>query len=92
METSDTYGYYLQLKKILPCVLYFIHITTVYDTSGANVKKLLTSVNYEFLRLASICPWQALRALSNKHSSLVRKLVNYGQKSFITLGPGVVSK
>jgi hypothetical protein len=28
---------------------------------------------------------QALRALSNKHSSLMRKLVNYGQKSFKTL-------
>jgi len=25
---------------------------------------------------------------SNKHSSLVRKYVNYGQKRFITLAPG----
>jgi hypothetical protein len=25
----------------------------------------------------------------DKHSSLLRKFVNYGQKGFITLGPGV---
>jgi len=25
---------------------------------------------------------------NDKHSSLLRKSVNYGQKSFITLGPG----
>ncbi len=29
------------------------------------------------------------RNVSDKHSSLLRKFVKYGQKSFITLGPGV---
>ena len=33
--------------------------------------------------------WQAFVVYSNKHSSLVRKYVNYGQKSVITLAPGV---
>jgi hypothetical protein len=31
---------------------------------------------------------QTFLALYNKHSSSVRKSVNYGQKSFKTLGPG----
>jgi hypothetical protein len=35
----------------------------------------------------SVCPWQAFPAYSNKLSSLIQKFVNYGQKSFITLGP-----
>ncbi len=38
-----------------------------------------------FVISLSICPWQAFPAYSNKHSSLVQKLLNYGQKSLITL-------
>ncbi len=45
---------------------------------GANVIKLVVS--------QSICPWQAFQALSNKHSSLLRKLVNFGQ-IFYNIGP-----
>jgi hypothetical protein len=37
----------------------------------------------------SVCPLQAFPAYSNKYSILVQKFVNYGQKSFITLAPGV---
>jgi hypothetical protein len=36
----------------------------------------------------SVCHWQTFPALSNKHSGLVRKYKNHGQKSFITLAPG----
>ncbi len=34
-----------------------------------------------------LCPWQAFLAYSNKHSSLVRKVVIY-EKGFIALIPG----
>ncbi len=37
-----------------------------------------------FVISESVYPWQAFQAWSNKHSSLVQKLVNYGQKSFLT--------
>ena len=35
----------------------------------------------------SVCRWQAFQACSDKHSSLLRKIVNYGQKKFVTLVP-----
>ncbi len=33
-------------------------------------------------------PRQAFQVYSNEHSSLVRKLVNYGRKKFYNIGPG----
>jgi hypothetical protein len=36
-----------------------------------------------------VSPLQAFPAYSNKYSSLAQKFVNYGQKSSITLAPGV---
>jgi hypothetical protein len=55
---------------------------------GANVIKLFVSVIYEFFVISwSVCPWQAFQAWSNKHSSLVQKLVNYGHKKFYNIGP-----
>jgi hypothetical protein len=33
-------------------------------------------------KLKSVCPWQAFPAYSNKHSGLLRKFVNYGQKMY----------
>ncbi len=36
----------------------------------------------------SVSSLQAFPAKPNKHSSLVQKLINSGQKSFITLAPG----
>jgi len=35
----------------------------------------------------SVCTWQAFPAYSNRHSSLVQKLVNYGQKKFYNIDP-----
>jgi len=32
------------------------------------------------------------RLARDKHSSLERKLINYGQKSFITFGPGHLTR
>ncbi len=55
----------------------------------ANVIKLFTAVIYEFSKEASVCPWKGFPYYSNKHSSFVRKFINYRQKSFITLAPGV---
>jgi hypothetical protein len=46
------------------------------------------SVIYSFRNKLEFCPRKASPAYSNKHSTLVRKFVNYGQKSFITLFPG----
>ncbi len=40
-----------------------------------------------FVISLSVCPWQAFPDYSNKHTSLVQKFVNYGQKSSITLTP-----
>ncbi len=47
-----------------------------------------------FVVSLSVCPRQAFPNQFNKHSSLVWKFINYGQKSFITLAPcwGVVLK
>ncbi len=39
---------------------------------------------------SSVCPRRAFPAYSNKHSSLLRKFINYGQKSFITLGSSLI--
>ncbi len=65
------------------------HKSFIVQTPGADVKKLYGRNLRVFVLSYSVCPWQAFQARSNKHSSLVQKLVNYGQKSFITLGPGV---
>jgi hypothetical protein len=42
--------------------------------------KNFLSVIYELSHLLGCFTWQAFPAYSNKHSSLVQKLVNYGQK------------
>jgi hypothetical protein len=49
-----------------------------------NVKKTCLSVIYEISEV-NVRAWQAFLAYTNKHSSLVRKLVIYGQNSFKTL-------
>ncbi len=36
-----------------------------------------------------MCQTKLEKHASEKHSSLLRKFVNYGQKSFITLAPGL---
>jgi hypothetical protein len=52
---------------------------------------MLQNVFFRNLRIFvisySVYPSQAFSALSNKHSSLLQKLVIYEQKRFITLGP-----
>jgi hypothetical protein len=46
--------------------------------------------NFEFSKEASVC-WTSLEKLTrDKHSSLLRKLVNDGQKSFITLAVVII--
>ncbi len=55
---------------------------------GANFIKLIPSVIYKFSYYTSIGPWQAFQAWSNEHYGLLRKFLNNGQISFITLTPG----
>ncbi len=51
-----------------------------------NTVKNITSVNLRIFVISwSVCNWQTFQACSNKQSSLVRKSVNHGQKSVITL-------
>jgi len=40
----------------------------------------------------SVCKTRLEKFANGKHSSLLRKFVNYGQKCFITLGPGLTHK
>jgi hypothetical protein len=40
-----------------------------------------------FVRRKSVCPWQAFSAYYNKHSSLMRKYVNYSRKKFYNIRP-----
>jgi hypothetical protein len=54
-----------------------------------NLTKLFTVVSYGFFVSESLCPLRAFPALSGKHNSLVEKYLNQGQKSFITLAPGL---
>jgi hypothetical protein len=58
---------------------------------GPNVIKLFVRNLRIFVKSLSVCPRQAFPAESNKHSSLARKFVNYGQKSFITLAPDYIT-
>jgi hypothetical protein len=51
---------------------------------GANVIKLFTAVTTFHNKLERL----SLAAYSYRHSSLLRKSLIYGQKSFITLSPG----
>jgi hypothetical protein len=56
----------------------------------ANVIKLFLSVIYGFLyqvRVFVRLDWKKLT--NDKHSSLLRKSVIYGQKNFISLAPGL---
>jgi hypothetical protein len=56
------------------------------DCSGPNVIKLFLPVNYGFLSQARVFVLGKLFFKSSlKNTSLVRKSVNHGQKSFITL-------
>jgi hypothetical protein len=58
--------------------------------SGANVIKLFLFVIFGFSDKARVFVRLDWKKLTNdKHSSLLRKSVIYGQKSFITLGPGL---
>ncbi len=53
-----------------------------------NVIKNFTAVIYRIIQISySVCPQQTFHFQSNKHSSLKRIHVNYGQKSLITLAP-----
>jgi hypothetical protein len=57
------------------------------DTSSPCYKICFVRSLRIFARRYSFSPRQAFPVHSNKHSSLVRKFINYGQKSFITLAP-----
>ncbi len=45
-----------------------------------------------YVKSQSVCPLQAFPAQYNKHLGLLQKIVNYGQKGFITLGPSVYAE
>ncbi len=64
---------------------------TSFYSLGANVIKLffVRDVRIFILNL-SVCLTRLEKLTKDKHSSLLRRSVIYGQKSFITLGPGVM--
>ncbi len=57
------------------------------STLWAIVTKLFCPYFTNFLTKLECCRLQAFPAWSNKHSSLVRKSVNHGQKKFYNIGP-----
>ncbi len=58
-------------------------------TPGANVIKLFSVRDLQIFVLSPTVSWTRLEKLArDKHSVLLRKFVNYRQKSFITLTPG----
>jgi hypothetical protein len=57
--------------------------------TGPNVIKLFVRYLQIFVLSSSVCPWEAYPSLSNKHSSLVRKCVSYGQRLFYNIGPRI---
>ncbi len=70
------------MKKVfLPMFLRMLQSSsTVFVSSGVNVLKLFTNV--------ILFSYKARALVREKHSSLLLKYVNFGQKSFIKLGPG----
>jgi hypothetical protein len=56
--------------------------------TGVAIIKLFFVLNLWIFVLASVCKARIDKLAKEKHSSLLRKFVNYGQKGFITLGPG----
>jgi hypothetical protein len=59
---------------------------------GANVIKLFCPWFTDFwTKLECLLDYTVKKLTNDKHSSLLQKSVIYEQKSFITLGPGVLS-
>jgi hypothetical protein len=56
------------------------------DTRGQCYKKLIRNLQIS-VKSQSVGPRKAFLDYSNKHSSLVWKLVNYGRKKFYNIGP-----
>ncbi len=52
-------------------------------------KKIVRNLRI-FVINQSVCPLQTFQAQSNKHSSLVRKFVNYGPKKLYNIGPSTI--
>jgi predicted nucleotide-binding protein (sugar kinase/HSP70/actin superfamily) len=52
---------------------------------GANVIKLFLSVIYGFSHKASVSQTRPEKLTNDKHSNLLRKLVNYGRKKFYNI-------
>jgi hypothetical protein len=63
------------------------------STLGANVIKLFLSVIYEFSYQArvSVCYTSVEKLTKGKHSSSLRKFVNYVRKKFYNIGPWMCS-
>jgi hypothetical protein len=61
-------------------------------SSGDSLINSFTSVIYKLMnvhnKLEECLSLVRFSSLLDKHSDLLQKLVNHGQKSFITLGPG----
>jgi hypothetical protein len=69
----------------------FHHDSKIFDKAFAYLVPILYNLfvcNLRIFKISlSVCPWQAFTAYSYKHSSLVWKSVNYGQKKFHNIGP-----
>ncbi len=53
----------------------------------SNIIKLFTNVIYEFSRARVFVRIGWKKLTRDKHSSLIRKFVNYGQEKFYNIGP-----
>ncbi len=56
---------------------------------GVNVIERFLSDLRTLVQSQSVCQTRLKQLAKDKHSSVLQKSVMYGQKSFITLGPGV---
>ncbi len=77
------------ISQTKPCVFMKIIFSDKLDLfRGRCYKTFFVHDLRIFVLSQSVCPWQTFPAQSNKHSSSVRKSVNHGHKSFITLTQG----
>ncbi len=82
----------VELKKKLETIIRFKRHSFILNFGHVTWAKCYKTFYGRKLRLfiisQSICSWQAFQAQSNKHSSLLRKFIDYRQKSFKTLATG----
>jgi hypothetical protein len=80
-------------KRTIRCAIWVnFGLNQIQKTRSQCYKNFFVRNLWVFTISRSVCPWQAFPTLSNKHSSLSWKCVNYGQKCFykICLDPNFI--